>query len=208
VADVPALTSLAESVPLDGVRQDDSRCALGLHGATERGVNLHRIVPADAQMGELVVGEVLHHLPESRIRPPEVLADIAAAAYAIVLVLAVDHLAEPLHQESLSILIEEGIPVLAPQDLDHVPADAAEDRFQLLDDVAIAAYRSVEALQIAVHHEDQVVESLARGHRDGAQGLRLVRLAVPDEAPHSSVVLLPEPALLEVAHEPRAVERL
>ena len=38
----------------------------------------------------------------------------------------------------------------APQDLDHVPARAEEQRFELLDDLAVAAHRPVEALQVAV----------------------------------------------------------
>jgi hypothetical protein len=43
--------------------------------------------------------------------------------------------------------------------------------------------RTVEPLQIAVDHEDQVVELLAHGHRDRAHRLGLVRLAVAEEAP-------------------------
>ena len=65
----------------------------------------------------------------------------------------------------------------------HVPAGAAEGGFQLLDDLAVAAHRAVEALQVAVDDEDQVVEPLARGQRDGAERLRLVGLAVAEEAP-------------------------
>ena len=44
-----------------------------------------------------------------------------------------------------------------------VPARAAERRFELLDDLAVAADRTVEALQVAVDDEDQVVELFARG---------------------------------------------
>ena len=55
--------------------------------------------------------------------------------------------------------------------------------FQLLDDLAVAAHRAVEPLQVAVDDEDQVVELLAAGQRDGAQALGLVGLAVAQERP-------------------------
>ena len=55
--------------------------------------------------------------------------------------------------------------------------------FQLLDDLAVAAHRAVQPLQVAVDDEDQVVQSLAGGQRDRAQRLRLVALAVAEEGP-------------------------
>ena len=60
------------------------------------------------------------------------------------------------------IAASSAIPIAAPQHLDDVPAGAAEDRFELLDDLAVAADRTVEPLQVAVDDEDQVVELLAR----------------------------------------------
>ena len=57
------------------------------------------------------------------------------------------------------------IPVRAPQHLDDVPARAGEQRLQLLDDLAVAAHRTVEPLQVAVDDEGEVVELLARGER-------------------------------------------
>ena len=61
---------------------------------------------------------------------------------------------------------------------------APEDGLELLDDLAVAAHRAVEALQVAVDDPGQVVELLAAGQRDRAQGLGLVGLAVAEEAPH------------------------
>ena len=49
---------------------------------------------------------------------------------------------------------------------------AAELAFELLDDLAVAAHRAVEALQVAVDDEDQVVETLARREADGARAIR------------------------------------
>ena len=75
----------------------------------------------------------------------------------------------------------------APDHLDDVPAGAAEGRLELLDDLAVAADRTVEALQVAVDDEDQVVELLAGGQRERAEGLGLVALAVAEEAPHPAL---------------------
>ena len=59
-----------------------------------------------------------------------------------------------------------------------VPAGAAEERLELLDDLAVAAHGAVEALQVAVDDEDQVVEAFAAGQRDRAQRFGFVGLAV------------------------------
>jgi hypothetical protein len=91
---------------------------------------------------------------------------------------------------------QQRVPVAAPDDLDDVPAGAAEDRLQLLDDLAVAAHRAVEPLQVAVDHEHQVVEALAGGQRDGAQGLRLVHLAVAEEGPDLAALGVDEAASL------------
>jgi hypothetical protein len=56
-----------------------------------------------------------------------------------------------------------------------------------LDDLAVA-HRAVQALQVAVDDEDQVVQVLARGQADGAQRFRLVHLAVAAEHPDLAVL--------------------
>ena len=87
-------------------------------------------------------------------------------------------------QQAVVVGGEQRVPARAPDHLDHVPAGAAEVRLELLDDLAVAAHRAVEALQVAVDDEDQVVEVLAAGERDRAQRLGLVHLAVAQERPH------------------------
>ena len=91
--------------------------------------------------------------------------------------------------------------------LDDVPAGAAEDRFELLDDLAVAADRTVEPLQVAVDDEDQVVELLARGQRDRAERFRLVGFAVAEERPDLRVRPVLEAAIFQVAHEARLIDR-
>ena len=96
-------------------------------------------------------------------------AHISAVARLEGLVLAVDAFLHALAQQAALVAREQGVPVAAPDDLDDVPARAAKIRLEFLDDLAVAAHRTVEALQIAIDDEDQIVEVLARGQRDRAQ---------------------------------------
>ena len=105
------------------------------------------------------------------------------------------------------VLGEQRIPVAAPDHLDDVPAGAAEDRLELLDDLAVAAHRAVEPLQIAVDDEDQVVELLARRQADGAERFGLVGFAVAEERPDLRRGRLLQAAILQVAVEARLVDR-
>ena len=146
-------------------------------------VDLDRIVPAERQLLQLIVGEVLDHVEQPRIGAPEVLADVGARFDGVLLILAVDDLAHPLDEQAVAILGEQRIPLAAPEHLDDVPAGAAERRFELLDDLAVAADRTVEPLQVAVDDEDEVVELLACRERDGAERFGLVGLAVAEERP-------------------------
>ena len=78
---------------------------------------------------------------------------------------AVHGFMQTFENDVVGITCEQRIPVRTPHHLDHVPAGAAEQAFEFLNDRAIAAYRPVKALQIAVHDEDEVVEPLASGER-------------------------------------------
>jgi hypothetical protein len=103
-----------------------------------------------------------------------------------------------LHQDAVLVLREQRIPVGTPDDLDDVPAGAAEVGFELLDDLAVAAHRAVEPLQVAVHDEDEVVELLARGERHRAERFGLVHLAVADEAQTLRPLGLDDAAVVQV----------
>ena len=56
------------------------------------------------------------------------------------------------------IALEELVPTCSPHHLDHIPTRAVEDAFEFVDDALVAANRTVEPLQVAVHHEDEVVQ--------------------------------------------------
>src|SRR5438132_2297471 len=135
------------------------------------------------------------------------LAHVGAILALEVLILAVDALFHALEQDAGLVLGEQLVPARPPHDLDDVPAGAAEDALQLLDDLAVATHRAVETLQVAVDDEDEVVEALASGHRDRTQRFGLVALAVAQERPYLAVLCSREPASIEVLEKARLVDR-
>ena len=76
-----------------------------------------------------------------------------------------------------------------------------------MNDLAVTANRSIEALQITVDHYHQVVESLSSGDIDGAQHLGLVCLTVADKAPDPRVIGRQQSAMLKILGEPRDIDR-
>ena len=109
-------------------------------------------------------------------------------------------------EDAVRIAGEQLIPLAAPDDLDDVPTGAAEDSFQLLDDLAVAAHRTIEPLEVAVDDEDEVVQTLARGDGERAEGLGLVSLPVADEGPHPVLRRVLDAAVVQVAVEARLVD--
>ena len=141
------------------------------------------------------------------MRAPEMLADVGAVFDGVLLILAVNDLAHAFDEQAFGVLLEQRVPLRTPDALDHVPAGAAENRFELLNDLAVAPDRTVEALQVAVDDEDQVVELFTRRERDRAERFWLVGLAVAQKRPHLGVGLRLEAAIFKVAIEARLVDR-
>src|SRR5690606_19889584 len=128
----------------------------------------------------------------------QVLPQVRAALDGVLLVLPVDDLAHPLGEQAVVVLGEQRIPVAAPDHLDDVPARAAEHGLEFLDDLAVAAHRTIEALEVAVDDEDQVVALFARGEADRAERFGLVGLADTEERPDLLVRRLLQAAVLEI----------
>ena len=208
VRGVAALDLGAERPALHGLGEDDRRRAFLLGGRLVRGVQLPVVVAASRQPAQVFVGEVLDQLAQARVGTEEVLADVRARLDRVPLELAVDGRVHLVEQHAVDVADQQLVPLRAPDDLDDVPAGAAEHRFELLDDLAVAAHRTVEALQVAVDDPDQVVELLARGERDRAQRLGLVALAVAEEAPHLRAGRVVDAPVVEVLVEPRLVDRV
>ena len=176
-------------------------------GDLEGRVDLVRIVAAAGQAPDVVVRHVGNHFQQLRMLAEEVLAHVGAIFRLVVLIFAVDGFHHHALQDAFLVLRQQGVPTRAPDDLDDVPARATEFAFQFLDDLGVAAHRAVQALQVAVDHDDQVVEHVARGQADRAQRFRLVHLAIAAEGPDLAVVGLGDAACVQVFQEARLVDR-
>ena len=107
----------------------------------------------------------------------------------------------------LRVAREQRVPLRSPEHLDHVPAGAGEQRFQLLDDLAIAAHRPVEPLQL------QLMMKVRLSRRS-----RAARVSAPTDSGSSispspntpqtrRSAVVGEAAILEVAQETRLIDR-
>ena len=192
---------------LDRLGEDHRRLAHVGARRGERGVHLAVVVPAARKAAQVVVGPVLDHAPQPRVAAEEVLADVRAGLHRVGLVLPVGGLVHLVDQHPVTVTGQQRVPVPAPDHLDDVPAGSAEVRLELLDDLAVAADGAVEALQVAVDDEGEVVQLLAGGHPDRAEGLHLVHLAVAEERPDVRVGRVGQAAGLQVSVEPRLVDR-
>jgi hypothetical protein len=113
------------------------------------------------QLLDLTVAHVLDHLAQARVRPEEVLAVVGAVLDREGLERAVGVLFIWLTRTPSTSRASSSSHSRPQIDLDDVPAGAAEVRLQLLDDLAVAADRTVELLQVAVDDPGEVVELLA-----------------------------------------------
>jgi hypothetical protein len=204
--DVLPLARLAQPVALDGAGQNDRRTPAVLGRRLVRRIDLDRVVPPQVHPPQLVVRQVADHVGQLRIRAPEMLANVRPPLHRVLLVLAVHHLAHPACQPAVLVPRQQSIPVTPPQDFDHVPSRAPEHRLQLLNNAPVAADRSVQTLQIAVDHEDQVVQTLPAGQRDRAQRFRFIRLAVTDEYPHLLTVVGTQASIVQIPGVPGLID--
>ena len=207
VGDVASLDTRSERPALDRLGQDHGGSALRLGRGLVGRVDLAIVVAAPAELGEIVVGEMLDELAEARIGPEEMLPDVGAAGDRELLELAVEGVVHLLDEHAVDIAGQELVPLPRPDHLDDVPAGAAEGRLELLNDLAVAADRAVEPLQVAVDDEGQVVQALARGEVDRPERFGLVGLAVAEERPDPRARRVELTPVLEVPIEAGLVDR-
>ena len=167
--DVLAFTGLAHAVAFDCLREDDGGLTLVLHRGGVGGENLGGIVAPAVEAPDLLVRHAGDHRLERRVFAEEVLANVGAVLGLEILILAIDALLHAVEEDAARVLGDQGIPAAAPDDLDDVPAGTAEEGLELLDDLAVAAHRPIEALEVAVDDEDQVVEPFAPRQRERAE---------------------------------------
>src|SRR5437762_13110434 len=111
-----------------------------------------------------------------------------------------------MEQQSIHIFCEQLIPLSTPDDFDHVPAGASKFSFEFLYDLAIAAHRAVEPLQIAVYNKDQIIEPFAICYRERAESFGFIRLAVSEKCPYSRVRCIFDTSRMEVTIEASLID--
>src|SRR5208283_4471300 len=116
------------------------------------------------------------------------------------------HFAHAFDEQAFGVALNDGIPFGAPENFDDVPAGATEGGFEFLNNLAIAADGTIEALEIAIDDEDEVVEFFAGGEGDGAEGFGLIGFAVAEESPNFRVSDRLEAAIFEIAIEARLID--
>src|SRR5947207_382859 len=151
---------------------------------------------------------MLDRLDQPWIAAKQVLAEIGAALYEILLLLTIADPAQPPHQQAIAVVLNERVPIRAPHHLDHIPAGSTENCFQFLNDLAVAAHGPIQPLQVAVDYEDQVVEPLARSQGDRAQRLGFVHFTVAEKRPNLAARRLLQSAVLKILDEARMIDRL
>ena len=205
---VAALEVRPQRPALDGLGQDDR----GLPGVgcrrRVRGVELLVVVPAALQRPDLVPGPVLHQGRCARVTAEEVVADELAVLGFVGLEVAVRGDVHQVDQGALVVLCQQVVPLPPPDDLDDVPAGTSEEGLEFLDDLAVASDRTVQALQVAVDDECQVVQVLPGGEPDGAQRFGLVGFAVAQKRPHALLGRVLDATVLQVSVEPRLIDRV
>ena len=171
MGDVLAFAGFAQSVAFDGLGQDDRRGANVIDGGAVGRMHFDGIVPAQSHARQLLVGKMLNHFEQARVGAEQILAEVCSALDEIFLILPVADFSETPYQNAIAVGANQAIPVRAPDHFDDIPSRTAEDGLEFLNDLSVAAHRTVEALQVAVHHENQIVEILARSQRDRSQRL-------------------------------------
>jgi hypothetical protein len=136
-----------------GLGKDHGRSTPGRFGDLERGEQLPEIMSAPLQRIDLLGGHVGDKRADFRILVEEVSQIVSAVPRAERLVLPIDSGGEAAQKRVVSVSGEEGVPFRAPQNLDDVPARSAKRHLQVLDDLAIAPNRPIQALKIAVDNE-------------------------------------------------------
>ena len=162
VNSVASLKRVSETVTLHRLREDDGWLTLVAHRFGVGGVQFAVIVPAALERPDFVIGPVSDHCRGARVASEEVLPNVGSGLGLVGLKVAVGSVVHEVAKRAVVVLAEKFVPLATPHDLDDVPPGSAEERFEFLNDLAVAAHGTVEALQVAVDDKREVVESVVR----------------------------------------------
>ena len=195
----------AQTVTFNGMGQHHRWCALMFDRSSIGRINLVGIMAAAGQIAQLVISVILHQFKQFGIFTEEMFTHIGPIAQGEALHFAIDHFIHALHQLAALVFGQQPIPVIAPNDLDHVPAGTTEVGFEFLDNFAITTHRTVEALQIAVNDKDQVIELFARRQTDGSQRFGFIHFAIAQHCPDLAATFVPQTAIDQIMVETRLI---
>ncbi len=181
---VATFEGLSEPVALDRLRENHGWLALVCRGGGVGRVELAIVVATAFQIPNLVVGPILDHVRGAWVATEEVLAHVTARLRLVGLEVAVGGAVHEVTERSVGVVVDERVPLTTPDDLDDVPARAAEERLEFLDDLAVTAHRTVETLKVAVDDEREVVETVVRGELQRAARFDLIHFTVAEERPY------------------------
>ncbi len=171
-------------------------------------IDLERIVTTAVELPDVFVRQVVDHRFGFRVLAEEVLTGVGTAVSLVVLVLTVDRFIHAFLQDAFLVLLEQRVPVTSPDDLDDVPTGTTEHAFELVHHAGVTAHRTVQALQVAVDDEDQVIEVFTSRQGNRAQGFRLITLAVAHKAPDLTVVHVFQLTVMQVLHHVGLIDGL
>jgi len=206
MGDVLGLDTGPKGPSFDRMGEDDGGSALMLHRCMEGRVHFSHIVTTPSQPANIVIGKMFDQFQQAWVFAKEVRANEVSRLDGVFLELAIDDLVHSLHEDLIRVSFEKSIPFPTPDHFDDVPSGAAEDSFEFLDDLAIAAHGSIEALKVAVDDEDQVVEFVSAREGQGTQRFRLVHFPVPEECKYAISRCFCHSPRFEVAIEARLVD--
>ena len=175
----------SKRVTLD--RHHKDRC--GLTGMFDRRlvgcVHLAVVVATALEVPDFFVGHVGDHGLGAWVATKEVVAHEATGLTLVGLVVAVRRCVHEVHERTVAVLCQQGVPFTTPDDLNDVPAGTSEERFELLNDLSVTSHRPVEALQVAVDDEVQVVELFERCVLQHSTAFWFVEFTVTQEGEHT-----------------------
>ena len=205
--DVATFAGFAQTVTFDRLGEDDRGLTPMFVGSFIGGVHLALIVTAPEQFLQLLVGEVVHQRQQFGILAKEVPARMTARLDRVLLEVAVAALLHPFQKQPGLVLGQQFIPVRAPDHLEDVPAGAPEGGLEFLNDLAVAAHRTIEPLEIAVHDPGQVVEFLARRQGERAERFGFIALAIAHVTINARLGACAQSTRPEVAVEACLIDR-
>ena len=205
---VTAFEGLAESITLDGLRQNHRGLPLVGHSFGISRVQLAVVVPSALQSPDFIVGPIGNHRRGPRVASEEVFANVRTGLSLVRLEIAIGSGVHQVTQRAIGVVEKQRVPLATPDHLDDVPTSAAEERLEFLNNLAVTANRSIKALKVAVDDECQIVEPVIRCELQRTTRFDLVHFAVTEERPHVLVRTILDATVRHVLVELSLINRV